>query len=98
GDPIEVEALTDVYGRLNSSGPCLLGSVKTNIGHLGGAAGISRLHKVVLSLQRREVPPHLHFHTLNPNISLQQTRFAIPTSHMPWPDPHASIAAGRSFG
>ena len=59
GDPIEFEALADVYGRGN--GPCALGAVKTNMGHLEAAAGIAGLIKTALALQRRQIPPNLHF-------------------------------------
>src|SRR5712692_2019162 len=80
GDPIEVEALTAVYGQPRPDGaPCLLGSVKTNIGHLEAAAGVAGIIKTVLALQHEAVPPHLHFTSLNPNITLAGTPFAIPT-------------------
>ncbi|MBW4454226.1 MAG: acyltransferase domain-containing protein [Nostoc indistinguendum CM1-VF10] len=85
GDPIEVKALKAVLmtGRqLNQ--PCWIGSVKTNIGHLEGAAGIAGLIKVVLSLQHHHIPPHLHFQELNPYISLKGTPFAIPTEIQSW--------------
>src|ERR1700682_40050 len=99
GDPIEVEALSEIYGKPEAGGSCFLGSVKTNMGHLEAAAGIAGLIKAVLCLQRDEIPPHLHFRTLNPNISLEQTRFAIPTVRTPWPaDSPARLAAVSSFG
>jgi epothilone polyketide synthase D len=93
GDPIEMESLTAVIGQPRPDGPdCLIGSVKTNIGHLEAAAGIAALIKVVLALQHGEIPPHLHFRELNPNIVLQHTPFSIPTRRVPWP---ASREAGR---
>ena len=85
GDPIEVKSLKAVLmqGR-EPNQPCWIGSVKTNIGHLEAAAGIAGLIKVVLSLQHREIPPHLHLKQLSPYISLQGTTLSIPTERQPW--------------
>ena len=100
GDPIEVEALTAVYGAPRPAGtPCLLGSVKTNIGHTEAAAGVAGIIKTVLALQHGAVPPLLHFNALNPNISLAGTPFAIPTALTPWPAGAQPRCAGiSSFG
>ncbi|MFE0593660.1 SDR family NAD(P)-dependent oxidoreductase [Micromonospora echinospora] len=100
GDPIEIEALTEVFGpATEQSRPIALGSVKTNIGHLEAAAGIAGLIKVVLSLRHEAVPAHLHFRTLNPNASLAGTRFVIPTELRPWPrGEHPRFATVSSFG
>ena len=70
GDPIEVQALGAVLaaGR-PATRPLLIGSVKTNIGHLEAAAGIAGLIKVVLALQHGELPPHLHFEQPSPHIA-----------------------------
>ncbi|CAD5983344.1 non-ribosomal peptide synthetase/type I polyketide synthase [Planktothrix agardhii] len=85
GDLIEVKSLKAVLGEGRSlDQTCWLGSVKTNIGHLEAAAGIAGLIKVVLCLQHQEIPPNLHFKTLNPYISLAETAFAIPTQSQPW--------------
>lgn len=100
GDPIEVEALRAVYmeGHTTSQ-PCALGSVKTNIGHLEAAAGIAGLIKVVLAMQQEEIPPNLHLKKLNPHISLEGTRFTIPTERQHWPTGAAPRRAGvSSFG
>ena len=71
GDPIEVEALDAVLGAARPpSRPLVLGSVKTNLGHLESASGVAGLIKVVLALQHGEIPPHLHFSALTPQISL----------------------------
>lgn len=71
GDPIEVNAIGQVYGNNRAVDNVLkLGSVKTNIGHLEAAAGISGLIKVVLALKHQMIPAHLNFSTLNSNISL----------------------------
>ncbi len=69
GDPIEVEALTRAFrSSTERQGFCALGSVKTNIGHLDVAAGVSGLIKTLLALEHRQIPPSLHFETPNPEI------------------------------
>ncbi len=100
GDPIEVNSLKAVLmeGR-EANQPCWIGSVKTNIGHLEAAAGIAGLIKVVLSLQHREIPPHLHFKQLNPYIKIQNTPILIPTELQQWPAQGQPRLAGLSaFG
>ncbi|MEM7591787.1 MAG: type I polyketide synthase [Cyanobacteria bacterium P01_A01_bin.83] len=82
GDAIEFKALQAVYST-NRSQPCGVGSVKTNIGHLEAAAGISALIKVILALKHQEIPPHLHLKQLNPYISLKNA-FYIPTQLQSW--------------
>lgn len=100
GDAIEFKALKAVLleGR-EPDKPCLIGSVKTNIGHLEAAGGISALIKVVLSLQHEEIPPHLHLKQLNPYISLENTPISIPIELQPWTRSKQSRLAGVSaFG
>lgn len=100
GDPIEVEALTAVYGKPHPNGqPCVIGSVKTNIGHLEASAGIAGLIKVVLAMRNSLIPPHLHLERLNPHISLEDTPFVIATEPCPWPVGERRRFAGlSSFG
>jgi acyl transferase domain-containing protein/SAM-dependent methyltransferase/NAD(P)-dependent dehydrogenase (short-subunit alcohol dehydrogenase family)/acyl carrier protein len=98
GDPIEVEALAAVFsGVVPSSTPCLLGSVKTNFGHLEAAAGIAGLVKTALSIRHRRIPPHLHFRGLNPHISLEGTPFEIATEGRDW-QADSLLAGVSSFG
>ncbi len=100
GDPIEVNSLKEVLmqGR-DASEPCWIGSVKTNIGHLEAAAGITGLIKVVLSLQHGEIPPHLHLMQLNPHIDLEDTPLSIPTKRQIWSGGKQRRLAGvSSFG
>ncbi|MGF1481580.1 MAG: SDR family NAD(P)-dependent oxidoreductase [Cyanophyceae cyanobacterium] len=98
GDPIEFKSLKAVLMKERSSEQtCWLGSVKTNIGHLESAAGIAGLIKVVLAMQHREIPPHLHLKQLNPYISLEGTTFIIPTESQPW-STDKQIAGVSSFG
>jgi len=86
GDPIEVTALAAVFGqRRPRAQPLIIGSVKTNFGHLEAAAGIAGLLKVLLSLQHREIPPHLHFHSPNPYVPWESLPVKIAATRMPWP-------------
>ena len=80
-----MQALAQVYGPGRSEGtPLTVGSVKTNIGHLEAGAGVAGLIKLVLALQHRQIPPHLHFQRLNPHIDLSGFRAEIPTTLRPW--------------
>lgn len=99
GDPIEVRALGGVFGRRPADQPMLIGSVKTNIGHLQSASGIAGLIKLALSLRHRAIPPHLHFTTPSPHIPWAQLPVAVPTALTSWPD-HGSARAGgiSAFG
>jgi myxalamid-type polyketide synthase MxaE and MxaD len=100
GDPIEVEALTAVLGRPRPSGSTVaLGSLKSNIGHLEGAAGVAGLIKAVLCLHHREIPPVVHFKHLNPHLSLAGTAVVVPTALTPWECRDGRRIAGvSSFG
>ncbi|KAF3885901.1 MULTISPECIES: type I polyketide synthase [Nostocales] len=101
GDPIEVKALGAVLGqRQPEEQPLMIGSVKTNIGHLEAAAGVAGLIKVVLAMQHQEIPPHLHLNQLNPLISLEKTSLKIPTKLTPWTsqEQQRRIAGVSSFG
>ncbi|MFN8008993.1 MAG: type I polyketide synthase [Terriglobia bacterium] len=100
GDPIEARALGEVYreGRLPTR-PLYIGSVKTNLGHLEAAAGVTGLIKVVLSLQHKEIVPHLHFKKLNPLITLDDIPAEIPVKLIPWEEEVGDRYAGLSaFG
>ncbi|NEP03274.1 MAG: type I polyketide synthase, partial [Symploca sp. SIO2E9] len=85
GDPIEVEAIATVLGQNRTAdNPLLIGSVKTNIGHLEAAAGIASLIKVVLSLQNQAIPPHLHFDKPNPHLNWDRLPIEVPQCATPW--------------
>ncbi|MEW6733888.1 MAG: type I polyketide synthase [Acidobacteriota bacterium] len=95
GDPIEVRALTATLCAQRSKDQSLIiGSVKTNIGHLEPAAGIASLIKVVLSLQHREIPPNLHYQEGNPHIDWNDLPLNVPTTPIHWP----AIAGRRIAG
>ncbi|MFZ0503635.1 MAG: polyketide synthase, partial [Chthoniobacterales bacterium] len=100
GDPIELEALASVLGKVRSPDhPLRVGSVKPNIGHLESAAGIAGLIKVVLSLQREWIPGQLHYRKLNPRISLGTVPIEIPVTPVRWPRCERPRIAGiSSFG
>ncbi|MBM5828290.1 MAG: KR domain-containing protein, partial [Cyanobacteria bacterium M_surface_7_m2_040] len=99
GDPIELKALAPIYGRAARPAPLLLGSVKTNLGHLEGAAGIAGLIKAVLMVQRGQVPPHLHLRQPTPFVPWDQWAMTIPTALTPWPQSgRPRRAAVSSFG
>jgi acyl transferase domain-containing protein/acyl-CoA synthetase (AMP-forming)/AMP-acid ligase II/surfactin synthase thioesterase subunit/nucleoside-diphosphate-sugar epimerase len=99
GDPIEVHALGQVYGKNRTKeAPLMIGSVKTNIGHLESAAGIAGLIKVVLALKNNKIPGHLNFTQLNSNISLNFPA-EIVTETKDWKTKEAPRrAAVSSFG
>ncbi|MEU4520564.1 SDR family NAD(P)-dependent oxidoreductase [Amycolatopsis sp. NPDC024027] len=98
GDPLEAGALATVLGAGRSPGrPLLLGSVKSNLGHLEGAAGITGLVKVVLAMTHRRLPPSLHFREPNPHIDF--TGLRVVASGTDWPRYSGTARAGVSaFG
>ena len=100
GDPIEVKALSAVYGEGRSKEqPIKIGSVKTNFGHLEFTAGIAALIKVALSLKNEEIPPHLHFDKPNSHIEWDKLPVTIPAERTPWPAADKPRTAGvSSFG
>ncbi|NEQ63925.1 MAG: polyketide synthase, partial [Moorea sp. SIO4A1] len=95
GDPIEVEAIGTVFGKTHSvEQPLIIGSVKTNIGHTEGAAGIAGLLKLVLQLQHQQIAPSLHFNQPNPYINWSQLPVKVSTQLTPWPTNGKSRIAG----
>ncbi|MFJ1767392.1 type I polyketide synthase [Amycolatopsis sp. NPDC088138] len=99
GDPVEVQALTDVFGPASdSTGWCRLGAVKSNIGHTGAASGVAGLIKTVLMLQHGELVPTLHYSRPNPMLQLESTPFRVCTERQPWPDRGTPLAAVSAFG
>lgn len=99
GDPIEIEALAAALGPREPGSPCHVGSVKANVGHLEGAAGIAGLIKATLVIQHGAIPPQVHFQRLNPHISLGGTPLAIAREGRAWPAGARPRRAGvSSFG
>ena len=86
GDPIEVQAAATVYGRGRAAErPLLIGSVKTNIGHLESAGGVAGLIKTVLAMQQGVIPKHLHFRHPNPEIAWERLPVQVTAEATPWP-------------
>ena len=99
GDPIEMEAITEVLGRPASGAKLWVGSAKANLGHLEAAAGAAGLVKAILSLKHRLVPPLVHYRTLNPRIDVSGTDITMPTALEPWEaGAGGDHAAVNSFG
>jgi acyl transferase domain-containing protein/NADPH:quinone reductase-like Zn-dependent oxidoreductase/NAD(P)-dependent dehydrogenase (short-subunit alcohol dehydrogenase family)/SAM-dependent methyltransferase len=98
GDPLEVRALGAVFGAERKA-PLLIGSVKTNLGHLEAAAGAAGLIKLVLSLQNDAIPKHLHFSKPSPHIAWNEFALSVPTQLTPWPQVDGRRIGGvSSFG
>jgi amino acid adenylation domain-containing protein len=100
GDPIEVAALTQAYRKYTADrGYCLLGSVKTNVGHLDAAAGVTGLIKAALALHHGVVPATLHFASPNPKLDLGNSPFTVNAALASWPAADSPRrAAVSSFG
>ncbi|PRY34877.1 type I polyketide synthase [Umezawaea tangerina] len=99
GDPVEASALGAVLGADRADSALLVGSAKTNVGHLEGAAGITGLLKAVLSIRHRTLPPSLNFETPNPAIPFAEWGLDVPRDARPWPHPDRPLVAGvSSFG
>ena len=99
GDPIEVTALGASLFAADRLEPLLVGSAKTNLGHLEAAAGMAGLIKVVLSLGHGQIPPHLHFNQPSPHIEWGRWNLAIPSTLTPWLRREYPRCAGvSSFG
>jgi acyl transferase domain-containing protein/acyl carrier protein len=98
GDPIEVEAIAEVVGKEERSTPCVLGSVKANIGHLEGAAGIAGLIKIVLVMRHGYFPPVAHLEDLNPHLALNGSGLTIPMGGSEWPRQGRRFSSVSSFG
>jgi acyl transferase domain-containing protein len=98
GDPIEIQALGAVFKGRPQNAPLLVGSVKTNMGHLESAAGVAGVMKVVLALRHGMIPPHLHLKEPNPHVDWARLPVSIPTSLTPWPAAGRGIAGVSSFG
>ncbi|MCH9667515.1 MAG: SDR family NAD(P)-dependent oxidoreductase [Actinomycetia bacterium] len=99
GDPIELDALSAVYGDRADSAPLVLGSVKTNLGHLESAAGVAGFIKTVLSVHHGFIPKLLHFTKLTPKAGEAASRFHIAAQPLDWPTvTRPRRAAVSSFG
>jgi len=99
GDPIEMRALASALASGRPEGePLLIGSVKTNIGHLEAGAGVAGLIKTALVLKHGFVPANLHFHTLSGDLDLVEMGIDVPTTGRPFPECERRVAGVNSFG
>ncbi len=101
GDPIEAHALAAALCEDRpADAPLLIGSVKTNLGHLETAAGVAGLVKALLVLKHRRIPPSLHFEIPNPNIDFAALKLRVPVALEPFPETGGDvrIAGVNSFG
>ncbi|HEV7508319.1 MAG TPA: SDR family NAD(P)-dependent oxidoreductase [Thermoanaerobaculia bacterium] len=100
GDPAEISALAQAFSRgTEKRAFCAIGSVKSNLGHLDAAAGITGLIKATLALEHAEIPPSLHFRQPNPQIDFAETPFYVNAELRPWPAGDDPRRAGvSSFG
>ncbi|MUL37907.1 type I polyketide synthase [Gloeocapsopsis dulcis] len=104
GDPIEISALKKVFARTKEKGFCAKGfcaiaSVKTNVGHLNTASGVTGLIKTVLALKHQQIPPSLHFEKPNPEIDFANSPFYVNTQLSEWQTNGTPRRAGiSSFG
>jgi acyl transferase domain-containing protein/NADPH:quinone reductase-like Zn-dependent oxidoreductase len=100
GDPVEIGAIGAVVAPGRADGQlCTVGSVKTNLGHTEGAAGIAGLMKVALSLKHREIPASLNFESPNPTIPWEALPVRVQAERTPWPaEPGQAVGGVSSFG
>ncbi|KAK5987019.1 Highly reducing polyketide synthase gloL [Cladobotryum mycophilum] len=94
GDPIETKSVANVFGGKGT----YIGSVKSNVGHAEGAAGINSIIKAVLALENETIPPNIHFSTPNPNIPFEQGKLQVPVEPVPWPKDRPARISINSFG
>lgn len=101
GDPIEIEALTRSFSEYTDRKQfCAIGSIKTNLGHTGQAAGVAGLIKVLLSFEHEKIPPTLNFKEANRRLKFEETPFYVATEAKSWPRVPGSPRRGAvsSFG
>ncbi len=99
GDPIEAKALAEVLSDASRDDDLVVGSVKTNIGHLEAAAGVAGVIKVALALRHGAIPPSLHYETPNPHIPFEAYRLRVARELEPWSAQNGpSLAGVSSFG
>lgn len=100
GDPLELLAIGQTIGaaRAEDDHPVIVGSVKSNLGHLEGASGIAGVIKTILTLENGAIPAVAEFETPNPRLRLDEWRLQIPSTLTPWPTDGLRRASVNSFG
>ncbi|XP_044724176.1 polyketide synthase dehydratase domain-containing protein [Hirsutella rhossiliensis] len=94
GDPIETNAMANVFGR----GQTYIGSVKVNVGHSEGASGLSSSIKAILALEHETIPPQINFSNPNPDIAFDKGNLVVPLDPIPWPKNRGARVSINSFG
>ncbi|KAG4444512.1 hypothetical protein IFR05_000103 [Cadophora sp. M221] len=98
GDPVEASALYSTFGKLRND-PLRIGSIKTNVGHLEGASGVTGLIKTVLMLEKEQILPNSDFQSPNKRIPLDEWKLEVPTKCLPWSRKNGVLRASvQSFG
>ncbi|MGE5944181.1 MAG: amino acid adenylation domain-containing protein [Flavobacteriales bacterium] len=98
GDPIEFEGLQMAFGEQDSKNYCAIGSIKSNMGHLTAAAGVTGLIKTVLAMHYKQIPPSLGFEKPNPAIDFENSPFYVNSKLSPWKSETLRRAGVSSFG
>lgn len=98
GDPIEIEGLKIAFGKQTQNQYCAIGSIKSNMGHLTGAAGVAGLIKTILALKNREIPPTLGFEKPNASIDFENSPFYVNNKLNTWNSEGIRKAGISSFG
>lgn len=102
GDPVEARAIAEAFFPDGGSrqNPLYCGSIKTVIGHLEGGAGLAGLLKASLAIQKKTIPPNMHFTCISPAVEPYYGNLCVPTSALPWPETNGQPlrASVNSFG
>ncbi|MBF0395442.1 MAG: SDR family NAD(P)-dependent oxidoreductase [Desulfobacterales bacterium] len=99
GDPVEIRGLSLAYGEYTKKKQyCAIGSVKSNIGHLESAAGISGITKIILQMKHKKIVKSLNTESLNPNINFEDSPFYVQKELSNWNSKYPRRAAISSFG
>ncbi|KAL1582008.1 hypothetical protein WHR41_09313 [Cladosporium halotolerans] len=98
GDPLELAAIAQVIVESKRPIPLYVGSIKSNIGHIEGAAGLAGLVKCILMLEKGVILPNIHFDRPNKRIPFKQYKIKVPTDVLPWPKDLNRRASINSFG
>lgn len=94
GDPVEVTAMSNVYGKGRKENPCLIGSIKPNIGHLEAGAGVMGFIKAVMAVKKGIVPPQANLNKLNSRVNWQEAGVQVVREPTKWKDTDAIRRAG----
>jgi len=99
GDPTEVHAMSNVYGASRSKeSPCVIGSIKPNVGHLEAGAGVMGFIKAVMAIDKGIIPPQANLETPNKKVDWNETGLKLAIKSTPWPDAVIRRAAICSYG